>query len=99
MKENVPAATLLLCGSIFTSPARTRLWHRSLGSKQRQSSMVETEESAMDDENHITSNITSNITSDTNTEAEAQENLCQKGGTGIQLFGFGLESQTLTRQR
>ena len=58
--------------------------------------MVETEESAMEDEN----NVTTNITSDSDTEAEPQEDLCRKGGTGIPSFGFvlGLKSQTPTRQ-
>ena len=63
MKANVTAATRQLCGSIFTSPART------LGSKQRESSMTETEESAMKDEN----SFTSNFTSDADTEAEPIE--------------------------
>ena len=40
--------------------------HRSLGSKQRQSSMAEMEESTMEDKN----NVTSNLTSDADTEAE-----------------------------
>ena len=53
MKANVTAATLLLCGSIFTSPTRTCFWHRSLGSTQKQRSMAETEESAMEDENNV----------------------------------------------
>ena len=69
MKSNVTAATLLLCGSIFTSPARTRLLHQSLGSEQKQSSMAEMEESAMEDEN----NVTSNVTSYADTEAVPQE--------------------------
>ena len=72
MKANVTAAMLLLCGSIFTSPARTRFRHRSLRSKRRQSSMVEMEETTMEDEN----NVTSNVTSDADTEAEPQEDLC-----------------------
>ena len=50
-EANVTAATLLLSGSIFTSPTRTLLWHWSPGSKQRQSSMAETEETAMEDKN------------------------------------------------
>ena len=37
--------------------------------------MTETEESAMEDKN----NITSNITSHADTDAEPQEDLCQKG--------------------
>ena len=55
------------------------------------------EESAMEDEN----NVMSNVTSDADTEAEPQEDLCRKGGTGIPWFGFGLglKSQTPTRQR
>ena len=52
--------------------------------------MAETEESAMEDEN----NITSNVTSDADTVAEPQEDLCRKGGTGIPSFG-----PTPTRQR
>ena len=64
MKVNVTAA--MLCGSIFMSPARTRFRHRSLRSQQRQSSMGETEVSAMEGEN----NVTSNVTSDGDTEAE-----------------------------
>ena len=57
--------------------------------------MAETEESAVEDEN----NLTSNVTSDVATEAEPQQDLCRKGGTGIPSFGFGLKSQTPTRQR
>ena len=72
----------------------TRLRHRSLGSKQRQSSMAETEESTMEDEN----NVTTTVTSDTESEADNQEYLCRKGGTGIPSFGFGLKSQTPTGQ-
>ena len=79
MEANVTAATLLLCGSIFKSHAETRLRHWSLGSKQRQSSMAETEDSAMQDEN----NITSSVTSDTDGEAEPQKIWCRKGGTRI----------------
>ena len=95
MKANVTAATLLLCGGTFTSPARTCLQHRSLRSKQRQSSMAETKESAMEDEN----NMNSNITSDVDTDTEPQKIWCRKGRTGIPSFGFGLRSQTPTRQR
>ena len=58
MNTNVTAATLLLSGSIFTSPGRTHLQHWSLEGKQRQSSMVEMQESAMEDENNVTSNVT-----------------------------------------
>ena len=72
----------------------TRLRHRSLGSKQRQSSMAETEESTTEDKN----NFTTNGMSDGDTEAEPQEDLCQKGGTRIPSFVFGLKSQTPTRQ-
>ena len=79
MEANVTAATLLLCGSIFKSHAETRLRHWSLRSKQRHSSMAETEESAMQDEN----NITSSVTSDTDREAEPQKIWCRKGGTRI----------------
>ena len=75
----------VLCGGIFTSPARTRLRHRS---KQRQSSTAETEESATEDEN----NVTSNVTSDADTEAEPQGDLCRKGGNRNSIvwlwFGF-----------
>ncbi len=88
MKANVTAATLLLCGSIFTSPARTRLRHWSLGSKQRQSSMAEAEESAMESEN----NVTSNVSSDSDTETEPQEELVPKRGNWNSIvwlwFGF-----------
>ena len=49
--------------------------------------MAEMEESAIEDEN----NITSNVTSDAHTEAEPQEDLCRKGGTRIPSFGFGLK--------
>ncbi len=88
MKANVTAATLLLCGSIFTSPARTRLRHWSLGSKQRQSSMAEAEESAMESEN----NVTSNVSSDSDTETEPQEELVPKRGNRSSIvwlwFGF-----------
>ena len=96
MKVNVTAATLLLCGSIFTSPTRTCFQHPSLGSKQRQRSMAETEESAMEDKN----NVTTNVTSDADMEADPQEDSCLKGGTRIPSFGFvlGLKSQTPTRQ-
>ena len=68
------------------------LRHQSLRSKE---SMAETKESTMEDEN----NVTSNVTSDADTDAEPQEDLGWKGGTGIPSFGFGLQSQTPTRQR
>ena len=51
--------------------------------------MAETEESAMEDKN----NITSHVTSGTDTEAELQE-AEPKRGTGIPLFGFGLGLMT-----
>ena len=57
------------------------------GSKQRQSSMAETEESAMEDEN----NMTSNITSDADTEAEPQEAEPKRGNRNSIIwlwFGF-----------
>ena len=44
----------------------------------------------MEDEN----NLTSNVTSDAGTEAEPQEDLCQKGGTRIPSFGFWFKSDT-----
>ena len=53
----------------------------------RQSSMAEMEESTMEHKN----NITSNVTSDADTEAELQEHLCRKWGTGIPSFGVGLK--------
>ena len=88
MKANVTAETLLLCCCIFTSPARSRLRHRSLGSKQRQSSMAETEESATEDEN----NITSKVTSDTDTEAEPQEAEPKRGNrNSIVWLWFGIK--------
>ena len=85
----VTAATLLLCGCIFTSPARTRLWHRSLGSKQTKSSMAEKEESAMEEE----TNITSNVTSDMDTEAEPQEAELKIGNwISIVWLWFGIKN-------
>ena len=57
--------------------------------------MAETKESAMEDEN----NMNSNITSDVDTDTEPQKIWCRKGRTGIPSFGFGLRSQTPTRQR
>ena len=74
MKVNIIAATLLLYGSVSMSPTRTRLQHWSLGSKQRQSSMAETE-IAMEDKN----NVTSNITLDGDTDAEPQKILLISG--------------------
>ena len=75
MKANATAEMLLLCDSIFTSSARTRLQHWSLKSKQRQSGMAETEESTMEE-----NNVASNFTSDTDTETEPQKIRCWKGG-------------------
>ena len=57
--------------------------------------MAETEESAMEDKTVRTSNVTS----DADTEAEPQDDLRWKVGTGIPSFDFGLKSQTPTRQR